>query len=274
MRLPSTLFATLLALPIVYGQGRVRTVETDSGTVVLHYFTSGELSTKEWVDRQDQWGRSSAYKRSGELIFQGQTRRVAGHASVHFSYHPNGGVSKVETSDAPDGGIQWYRSTTTFDEEGNKTGSSEQGHDGRGLIPRVTVDTDQAPSPPTVAPKPTPAEQDGDQGQRLFVNEVYVVNGSSWPVEVSVEPMAPSPALQAGKYLLAPGAQQLIGSYSIGEAFVSPVKRMKVTGHTTNLKGRQRVIGVLMMDSQQMDPERKAWYYHVMSTGGRVGIGF
>ena len=266
--------AFLLALLNGHAQGRSRTLTTDSGTVVLHYFTTGELSTKEWMDTQDHWGRSSAYKRSGELIFQGQTRRVAGHATVDFSYHPNGGVSKVETSDAPDGGIQWYRSTTTFDEEGNKTGHTEQGHDGRGLIPRVTVDTDQAPSPPTVAPKPTPAEQYGDQGQRLFVNEVYVVNGSRWPVEVSVEPMAPSPALQAGKYLIAPGAQQLIGSYSIGEAFVSPVKRMKVTGRATNRKGRQRAIGVLMMEDRQLGPERKVWYYHVMGTGGRVGIGF
>ncbi|HRF80597.1 MAG TPA: hypothetical protein PL070_10975, partial [Flavobacteriales bacterium] len=110
--------------------------------------------------------------------------------------------------------------------------------------------------------------------QRMFVNEVFVVNGSSWPVEITVEPRDPSPALQGSKIVLAAGESRMVGTYSVGETFVSPVQRMKVVGMVTNKRGKQRQVGVLMMEERQVDPQRKAWFYHVMPNGGRVGFGF
>lgn len=109
--------------------------------------------------------------------------------------------------------------------------------------------------------------------QRLFVNEVFVVNGSGRPVEITIEPKDPSPALQGSTFVLAPGASQQVGTYSMGEVFVSPVTRMKVIGKVTNRRGKQREVGVLMMEERQVDPQRKAWFYHVLPHGGRVGFG-
>ncbi|MBL0036586.1 MAG: hypothetical protein IPP26_12690 [Flavobacteriales bacterium] len=179
MRLPISL-VLFLTISLLHGQGRTRTVETDSGRVVLHYFTTGQLSTKEWTDKDGRWGRSWAYDRSGQEIFSYQTRRFAGHASAHFEYHSNGAVRKVEVSDAPDGGIQWYRSSTTFDTDGNQTGFWEQGHDNDGLIPRVTV----RPEPTVEQPQelPLPQAQQIVECQKILVNEVFVVSGSLRPV--------------------------------------------------------------------------------------------
>lgn len=133
MRLPTTLFVALSTLVLTAQIGR-KELRPDSGLVVLHHFTTGGVSTLEWTDKDDRFGRSIAYDQVGREIFSYPTRRVGGHARARFSYHANGGVSKVEVSDAPDRGIQWYRSTTTFDEQGNRTGFREDGRDDDGPL--------------------------------------------------------------------------------------------------------------------------------------------
>ena len=70
-------------------------MKTDTGTVILHWSTTGQLSSKAWMDVADRWGHSWAYDRSGRVIFERQTRKIGGHASVDFSYHPSGAVSKA-----------------------------------------------------------------------------------------------------------------------------------------------------------------------------------
>ena len=84
-----------------------------------------------------RYGVSYALDAKGKEILRLQTRRFAGHATVHFSYHANGSVALAEYSNAPDAGIQWYRARYRFDESGNQTGFEEQGrHDNYGPLPR------------------------------------------------------------------------------------------------------------------------------------------
>lgn len=214
MRLLSTLLLLILASTLS-AQPKERTFKTDSGNVVVRYFASGQVSTKEWRDKDERWGRSWAYKKNGEMIFEGQTRRFAGHSSVYFSYHPNGAVSKVETSDAPDAGIQWHRSTTTFDDQGNKTGFSEQGHDNYGLIPRPDMRIITEPQPPAT-PQP---QQEVVVCQRMFVNELFVVNPTNAAARVVATSKEPSPAMPGGTWTMAPGDTIRIGTFSEGEAW-------------------------------------------------------
>lgn len=263
MRVLQTI-ALMLVLVQAIAQGRAKTLTTDTGMVRLHYFTTGELSTKEWRDQDDRWGRTWAYGRDGRVLIDHQTRKIAGHSSVHFEYHKNGGVSKAEISDAPDAGIQWYRSTTTFDAEGNKTGFTEQGHDDDGIIPSLHPSLEQ-PQPPIVVPTPKPVE---------FTSEVYVANGSSWPVLISVEAKDASLALHGSQFMLPPGESVLVATYSDQNDFISPVQKMTVTGTVTNRRGKKKTAGVLMMEKRQVDKQRRAWFYHVMPNGGRVGFGF
>ena len=245
-------------------QGRTKTMATDSGVVRLHYFTTGELSTKEWMDKEDRWGRSWAYSRDGRTIIDRQTRKFAGHASVHFDYHKTGGVRRAEIGDAPDGGIQWYRSTTTFDENGDQTSFTEQGHDNDGIIPSLRRQAEQ-PQLPTVVTTPKPVDR---------TSEVYVANGSSWPVVITVDAKDAALALQGSQFILPPGESVLVATYTDPNDFISPVHKISVTGSVTNRRGKKKTVGVLMMEKRQVDNQRRAWFYHVMPNGGRVGFGF
>ncbi|HRH38049.1 MAG TPA: hypothetical protein PK760_06875, partial [Flavobacteriales bacterium] len=210
MRFPLLFLALFASCGLIRAQGKERTFNTDSGTVVIHYFTNGKVSTKAWMDKDNRWGRSWAYKSDGTVIVDHQTRRIAGHASVHFDYHPNGAVSKAEYSDAPDAGIQWYRSTTTFDEQGNQTGFTEQGHDNDGLIPRPELRMTQKPEV-TIPQQPETVME-----QRLFVTEVYAVNASKYTCRLNVLAKHPGPALENSDHTMAPGDTIRIGMYTTG----------------------------------------------------------
>lgn len=254
----------LLHAAAAAAQPKERTFSTDTGTVVVRYFASGQVSTKEWRDKDDRWGRSWAYAKNGAVIFEGQTRRFAGHASVRFSYHPNGAVSKAETSDAPDGGIQWYRSTTIFDEEGNRTGFWEQGHDDYGPLPRPTM------PPRTFPPSPSDPRAPGQPGhvepslppcQRLFINEVFLVNATRQAGKAKVKALHPSPALKDGDHTLAPGDTVRLGSYSMGEAFAPPEKQLSVEVRRA-LRNKRRVtaLGVMRTDHEQIGTDHRRYY--------------
>jgi hypothetical protein len=215
------------------------------------------VSTKEWRDKADRFGRSWAYKRDGSVIFEGGTRRIGGHASVHFSYYPSGAVSKVETSDAPDGGIQWYRSTTTFDEQGNRTSFSEQGHDDRGIIPNPGTWLEPRPSEP-IAPARQPAAV---SEQRLFVNEVFVVNGTRQAAKVHAAATHPSPALSDSDHTLAPGDTVRLGAYTLGEAFPPPAGHLTLDARrAVRNRSRNGAIGVIKAMEVPMGPEHHRWY--------------
>ena len=259
MRASLLLVLLLLAGPVLRAQGRVRTIETDSGRVVLHHFTTGQVSTLEWTDKDGRFGRSRAYKRDGTVIVDHHTRRIAGHASVHFEYHPNGAVSRSEFSDAPDAGIQWYRSTTTFDDQGNRTGFSEQVHDDLHVIPHpgTTFTAPVEPFGPTEEPV---REPEVAICQKLFVNEVFVVNATRHAARVRVRVTIPSPALGPAEHTLAPGDTVRLGSYTIGQAFEAPEKHvtLEVRRALRNRK-RQAAEGVLRTDDAEVSKEHRRY---------------
>jgi len=114
----------------------------------------------------------------------------------------------------------------------------------------------------------------GQSGPTLFFSEIFVQNTTSWSVTITVEPKHPAMEGQGSTFILEPGGSTVIGRYSDPDGFVSPVQRMTVTGTVPNRKGKQKTIGVLMMDKRQVDPEHRAWYYHVMSSSGSVGFSF
>ena len=249
------LLASLLLLTLATAssaQQKERILKTDTGTVVLRFFNSGQVSTKEWRDKHDRWGRSWAFKKNGEVIFEGQTRRFAGHSSVHFSYHANGAVSMAETSDAPDGGIQWHRSTTTFDDHGNKTGFTEQGHDDHGIIPRPGMHVQQWPPEPE-----QPKQQEVVVCQRMFVNELFVVNPTNAAVRVSVTPKEPSPALPGGTWTMAPGDTIRIGTYSKGEAWPDWNGLVDLNIVQVALGDRNRALASIRTEEMKMSTEHR-----------------
>jgi hypothetical protein len=258
MRLPASLL--LLALATVsWAQPKSRTFKTDTGTVVIHYFISGQPSTKEWTDKDERWGRSWAYAKNGEVLFVGQTRRFAGHASAHFSYHGNGAVSKIEVSDAPDAGIQWYRSTTTYDELGNRTGFWEQGHDDDGIIPNPSTTTRRHQTEPVPPPQAQVAIE-----QRLFVTEVFVVNTSRYTCRLDVVAKHPSPAMQNSNHTMAPGDTVRVGMYSTGEIYEEAAKHLSISAKRWSRKQKKQVAyRILREEMTAAVPEARKYYLFI-----------
>jgi hypothetical protein len=251
MRITTTLFVALTALSLSAQIGR-KELLTDSGLVVLHHFKTGGVSTKEWRDKDERWGRSTAYDQAGNEIFSYHTRRIAGHASAHFSYHPSGAISKVEVSDAPDAGIQWYRSTTTFDDQGKQTGFWKESHEDLMHL-RIEPDTEQRPAA---------------YCQKLFTNEVFLVNATRQAGKAQVKALRPSPALKDSEHTLAPGDTVRLGTYSVGERFAAPETELTVDVRRV-LRNRKRPAapGLLRTNEVVVNAEHRRYYLVVRSWG-------
>lgn len=96
-------------------------------TLEIRYFNDSTISTIQTIS--NGWGDAFAYDKSGKVIYHNDIRRVAGIASVKFTYHKNGVIRKAEYYSAPDGGIQWQRVETYFNENGVKLREIKDSHD-------------------------------------------------------------------------------------------------------------------------------------------------
>lgn len=256
MRLLSTTLL-LLSFNLLVAQGKVRSFKADSGTVVIYYFTDGKVSTRAWTHGPEcrQEGKSWAYDHDGRVLVEWSTRRYAGHSSMDCTYHPNGAVNKVEVSTAPDGGIQWYRGTYTFDENGKQLSFWEQGHDNEGPIPRLETHIVTHPQ------VKDPSENEVLEEQRLFINEVFVVNPTRSACRVFVTPNQPSPALTGGAYTMAPGDTLRVGMYSMGEIFQAPDHHLTMDINQVELERRKKVVARTRIDQVQASTEHRRYYY-------------
>ncbi len=123
----------------------------------IHKFPNGKISTLV-VLKDDREGYAKAFDFSGKVIYHNYVRRFGGHSSVTFKHHPNGMVSEAHYSSQPDGGIQWYRSWTSFDDKGNKLDERHENWDDRLTIPTYKIRDSIYTSPvvPIVQPNPSP----------------------------------------------------------------------------------------------------------------------
>lgn len=96
-------------------------IDKNKNTVKKCFHKNGCIATLESWDSIHREGSFKVFNNKKTEIAFYYLRRFGGHASVYVQYYKNGQVSKIEYSSAPDGGIQFYRTITTFDEQGNKT---------------------------------------------------------------------------------------------------------------------------------------------------------
>lgn len=124
-----------------------------------HKFPNGKTSTIA-VLKDNRDGYSKAYNFEGKEIFHSYIRRFGGHASVSFKHHENGMVKEAYYSSHPDAGIQWYRSWTYFDENGNKTDERHDSWDDRVTVMPTHIYRDTTreipPKSPVEKPQPSP----------------------------------------------------------------------------------------------------------------------
>lgn len=113
-------------------------------TLHIHYFPNGKVSTISYLD-QDRKGKVLAYNLKGEVVYEKGIRRIYGSAGVRFSHHENGMVKTACYSSHPDAGIQWYRSTTEFNEKGEKIKEHHDNYEGPGRHPTFLEIEDAPP---------------------------------------------------------------------------------------------------------------------------------
>lgn len=94
--------------------------QNDTLILVKQYFTgTKKLSAFSYRLKANETGRATAWNSAGKLIFSCEISLRNGHHSADFSFHKNGAVAKIEESQAPDAGIQWYDNTYIFSENGD-----------------------------------------------------------------------------------------------------------------------------------------------------------
>lgn len=97
----------------------------DSTKQTKCFHQNGKISTIESWDSEKKFGKLTGYNQNGRELFYFSLRKVGGSALAQISYYPNGQVSKIDFSDSPDGGIQFYSAFIKFDTEGNQTDAGE-----------------------------------------------------------------------------------------------------------------------------------------------------
>ncbi len=112
-----------------------------------HYFKNSDLKSAEiCYDENRYHGIARAFKIDGSVLEIWQISHMHVISSVQFTFHSNGAVHRAIYSSHPDAGIQWYRSETTFDMEGNKTGFFEERHDDMVTSPHLHIEKHKEPT--------------------------------------------------------------------------------------------------------------------------------
>ena len=162
---------------------------SQNDTIVhLHKFPNGKTSTIIFI-KEFQEGYAKAFNFKGEEIYHNHVRRFAGHATVTFKHHPNGMVKEAHYSSHPDAGIQWYKSWTTFDDQGNKLREEHQNWNDRVTVPHHRIPDSllfrQTP-PPRVIPDVQP-EVKPDPHKTPDLDPVHQPNPILKPTEIKKE---------------------------------------------------------------------------------------
>jgi hypothetical protein len=158
-------------------------VSVSAQDCTIKYFQKSKTISTQICFNNNRDGKAIAYNSKGKVIYTKHLRKFAGHASVHFTYYPNGAVQKAEYSDAPDGGIQWHREFTSFSVDGTIIDVSSQGHDD--MLTTLRHPTEKSPTQlkdVQVIQQPSIANECAP----LFSNELWITNTQAFTISVKL----------------------------------------------------------------------------------------
>ncbi len=177
----------------------------------------GSVSTSECYEHNSSFGKSRAFDKDGKIIYEKEIRKVGGHSYVLFDYFDNGAVKRAEWHDAPDGGIQWYSSVTTFSDDGKVISEHEQDYN---TSPSTVLKT----RPGGLQQKPAPEKPQPSQSMKcavIYSSEFWFINTMPYPVIVHVE--SKSKGGISFTVNLNKGATAMGGSRILAEQFEKPL---------------------------------------------------
>ena len=184
------------------------------------FYRTGQVSSREtpvtWPGDNSgnfKQERVQVFNIKGDNVFEGHRRSFGGHATVDLQYHPNGGVSRIEVSEAPDAGIQWYRARYTLDAEGNITDKQEQSHDDRTTL---TVPG------PAVQPVPRPQPPRPDACAVPMQTQIVLHNLQRVPHELRLVGLYGTVNGREYVQMIGPGQQLVSHQLTMAERFLQP----------------------------------------------------
>ncbi|MFQ3576711.1 MAG: hypothetical protein SNJ77_09780 [Cytophagales bacterium] len=225
----------------------------------ITYHNNKKISTKSvrFENNGIYWGYAKAFDREGKLIFNAQTRRVAGHASVHFTFHPNGMVKTAHYTSHPDGGIQWTDIKHHFDENGKETHVDDRSSDlyGRPTIhPTFKIHHEKEEIQPKREVEITkPVKQETITCAEVYETEVYLVNLSKRKTRFSFNSLVKMNNQLNSPIEIAVGDSLKLGSFTEAQMFTHPKERIKFELATKNIK-------VLWDEPQQISKTKRKYY--------------
>ncbi len=179
----------------------------DGGTKKICLHKNGIISTSETWDKDRHSGSIVAYNNKSEELFNHSLRNFGGHASVSIDYYPNGQVSKIYFSDAPDGGIQFYNSTTKFDENGNQTEFYETRYPYE--LQTILMEPEPKENPVKEVVTETP-KQEVVECAVLFKNFFEIQNATSSKVIIKVNALQNNSVIGKSKTIVLEPSQKLV----------------------------------------------------------------
>jgi len=122
----------LLSLTGLSAQLNQKVVEKKEGAYTYCHYQNGKISTEEFHTNSTAYmaeGYAKAFDKNGIEIYNQPVSRNGLLSAVSFSYYENGGIREANYNTHPDGGIQGYKKTTWFDEDGKITNEISEDHE-------------------------------------------------------------------------------------------------------------------------------------------------
>lgn len=260
---PFGLLAALSFFPYsgLFAQLNCKTFETKDSIKTKCYHINKNVSTIERWDKQKRWGWFSGYNPEGKEIFSYDLRRVAGHASVHVTYFPNGQAHKVNYSSAPDGGIQFYKIYHEFNELGEQVNYMDFSQpDGRPVLvfPRELRQTPDLRLHTILdPPAPNPAEC-----AVPHITSFRITNETRRKVIVTLTPLSSQwVSLKSHREIVInPKSSILIDSVTLAERFLPINETYRVEALFKRKRKSPRIILAYPIENEN----RKEYIWHIV----------
>jgi hypothetical protein len=212
---------------------------------IVKRYKSGQIASIETIiskDANQVYGldreKVEVFNKNGDKVFEGYRRNTAGHSSVQLTYYENGGVHKINTSSAPDAGIQWYKSNRILDEEGNIIHFEEYSNEDKMLLlitnppeyqrtKRPGTDTEEKKENEKLQQEIQKKESEIPQKKENecaspMESQIYLHNKSGKTLEIKVIPIIYGITSVENSLFIAKEDSLKLGSYIHAETFKEP----------------------------------------------------
>jgi hypothetical protein len=186
------------------------------------FHQNGEVSSLISWDKENKWGKLLIYKSNGTLINEWELRKIHGIARAEVEYHPNGQVSKVNYSSAPDAGIQRFESTYYYSPEGHLIKTEKDDYP-----PKLNdfLLTEEAPIQPNTV-----------QCAEIWISKIQLTNNSKRTQKLVITPLLPNSLTKPRSIALKPKQTLTLDSCIQAQFFQDPINQINISFQKSNKK--------------------------------------